>query len=182
MTAVTPLDAGAREIARHIGSPALTYVMNGFSLVGRPLVLGILAAIAVVFLLRAGRKHAAAVLAIVMCGAVILDQSLKPLVHRARPKPLFGTPLPASYSFPSGHALGACCFFGVLALLLTSRESPRHVRVAIWSIAAFMALMIGLSRIYLGVHYATDVIAGYAAGLIWMAVVMRISRRYARHL
>ena len=175
-------DAGARAFAQRIASPGLTYAMRGFSLVGEPSVLVPLAVLLAIFLVLVRRHHAALVLVIVMIGDVLLDSGLKALFQRPRPHPFFDIAPPHSYSFPSGHALASFCFFGVMALLLTAHEPRRRVRIAIRLGAAFMIAAIGLSRIYLGVHYATDVLAGYAFALLWVSIVMRLARRYVRHL
>jgi len=180
------IDTGARALAQRIASPSLTRVMRGFSAVGEAPALAALVILAVVWFWMLGRKRDAGLLAITMAGAGLLDEALKLLFHRPRPEPLFGTPLPVSYSFPSGHALASCCFFGVLAALLVVRERRRGVRVVLWVAAGLLVAMIGCSRIYLGVHYATDVIAGYAAALVWlfvMRVVYKMDRSdQARHL
>ncbi len=119
-------------------------------------------------------KRAAVLLMTTMAGAVILNFALKVSFERVRPDPFFDTPLPASYSFPSGHALYAACFYGVLAWLITARIENKSLRILIWLIAALLALLIGLSRIYLGVHYPSDVIAGFAAAIVWILTVILI--------
>jgi undecaprenyl-diphosphatase len=78
---------------------------------------------------------------------------------------------PSSYSFPSGHALGSLCFYGILASVLSDRMRPGKQKFFVWLAAAFLVAMIGLSRIYLGVHYPSDVIAGYLAGAVWVTAV-----------
>jgi undecaprenyl-diphosphatase len=100
-----------------------------------------------------------------------LDQILKLCFHRPRPEAFFGLAIPATYSFPSGHALTATCFYGVLAGLLAARTRPLAGKAGLWALAATLAALIGLSRVYLGVHYPSDVLAGYAAAVVWMAAV-----------
>jgi undecaprenyl-diphosphatase len=110
-----------------------------------------------------------------LAGAVVLDLTLKFAFHRSRPVPFFG-PVPRTYSFPSGHSLFSFCFYGVLAGLLAGRVRSVPARVLIWLTAALLVLAIGLSRIYLGVHYPSDVIAGYLAGTIWAASMVALDR------
>jgi membrane-associated phospholipid phosphatase len=141
-----------------------------------------LVAIGVYLYLR--RTRTAALLAITMLGAAVLDLALKPAFHRSRPVTFFG-PRPSSYSFPSGHALASVCLYGALAAILSVRARGWFVQFCIWGAALFMAGMIGLSRIYLGVHYPSDVIAGYLAGAVWVCAVgfvdkILIDRRTAR--
>jgi undecaprenyl-diphosphatase len=106
-----------------------------------------------------------------MIGAGLMTITLKLSFKRPRPVPFFNLTPPESYSFPSGHSLTSAVFFGALAAILTARIKSRRVKAAIWIVSTAMFLLIGLSRIYLGVHYTTDVIAGFAAALIWILVV-----------
>jgi undecaprenyl-diphosphatase len=108
---------------------------------------------------------------VTLAGAGLLNGLLKVSFARVRPEALFDYPLPPSPSFPSGHALYAASVFGGLAALLTARLKHRALRVAVWSGATALVLLVGLSRIYLGVHYPSDVLAGFAVGLIWVTAV-----------
>ncbi len=166
-------DQHVRQAVNGHASPQLTAVMRFFTAFGAPAVLLVLAAAVILFFVyRLHWKRAAVLFAITLAGALILDGALKLAFHRPRPPAaFFGTPLPDSYSFPSGHALFSVCFFGVLAALTSARVRSRAGRVAIWLTAALLAFVIGLSRVYLGVHYPTDVIAGYAAGVVWIGTV-----------
>ena len=178
------LDQAARDFVQRIASRPLTEAMRGFTFLGESLQITELLILVGVLLYRQGRKRAAALMGITMAGGLLLEQLLKLLFHRTRPEPFFGTFRPSSFSFPSGHALLSCCFFGALAAMLTVREPRRKVRIAIWTAVALLSALIGVSRIYLGVHYATDVIAGYAAAVVWVftvgSVYQWLSRRRAR--
>src|ERR1700687_1389107 len=116
-----------------------------------------------------GRNRAAILLVVAAAGAVALDELLKLVFHRARPGAYFGDPLASSYCFPNRHAGFSCCFYGVLAAIVTARMRSRAAKIAVWTAAALMAALIGLSRIYLGVHYPSDVVAGYAVAVVWVA-------------
>ncbi len=151
--------------------------MQRVTLLGSPTVLSVLFATVLVICIFIKRRRPAAWLAIAMGGAFALDFTLKQAFHRARPVPFFGLG-PHSYSFPSGHALGSFCFYGVVAGLLTARIRNRPVRVLIWTACAALVIAIGFSRIYLGVHYATDVIAGYIAAAIWISTLLVADRMY----
>ena len=180
-SSIHAFDAAVRVFVQQAASPALTYVMRGFTLFGELPVLGALAVLVVAIFLRGGRRREAWLFAIVMAGGEILDQVLKFGFHRARPQPFFGILAPTSYSFPSGHAMMSACFFGMLAWLLTAREPRRGARIAVWIAAALLAGLIGFSRVYLGVHYATDVIAGYATAMVWVFMVAASARVPTRH-
>ena len=85
---------------------------------------------------------------------------------------MWGLPLLTArgWSFPSGHAMGSLVAYGMLAyLLLRETHLGRHQRMLVIISAALLVLLIGLSRLYLGVHYFSDVIGGYAAGVVWLA-------------
>jgi undecaprenyl-diphosphatase len=133
----------------------------------------------VCFVLRGWRREAI-LFSITMCGASLLDVTLKHTFQRARPVPFFNIVAPSSYSFPSGHSLASFCFYGALAAILTTRLENLRIRIFLWTGAVILILLIGLSRIYLGVHYTTDVIAGFAAALIWIVVVAFAEQRLAR--
>jgi undecaprenyl-diphosphatase len=179
------LDAAARSFVQTIASPPLTAAMRGFTWLGEGVILAPLVILVVVLFYRARRPHHAWLFGLAIGGAEILEQALKLLFHRPRPEPFFGLPKPATYSLPSGHAMVCACFFGLLAALIAAREPRRGLRIAIWTAAALCAAMIGFSRIYLGVHYATDVIGGWVTAILWMIAVYvayKRRRRYARHL
>jgi undecaprenyl-diphosphatase len=98
--------------------------------------------------------------------AILLDAGVKALVQRPRPevvRPL--VPVPAGWGFPSGHALGSTAVYVSAALLLTAAPVRRWRRVLALIAALSLAFLIGFSRLYLGVHYVTDVVGGWAAGL-----------------
>jgi membrane-associated phospholipid phosphatase len=127
--------------------------------------------VAAVFLIRGWRRGALLVV-LTLAGAWVLDTGLKLFFARARPVPFYDYyPAPSSYSFPSGHALFSVCFFGGLAVLLTHRIRSRVAQVAVWLVAVVVILLIGASRVYLGVHYPTDVVGGYAVGVTWITAV-----------
>ena len=135
----------------------------------------------VLFWYRGARDYTQLTL-ITMTGAGILDGTLKLAFHRLRPDPFFGT-RPNTYSFPSGHALISLCFYGLIAGMLSWRLEKAWQRVAVWTVAVLLIALIGFSRIYLGVHWPSDVLAGYAAALMWMGAIRQVAHRLEkRHL
>lgn len=158
------------NLQRH-ASATLTSVMLAITTMGSTLVLIGLLVITLLYLLWVGRRRGSLVLAVTMAGAFILNAILKLSFRRTRPEPLFGLISPSSFSFPSGHALLSFSFYGAVALLLTANLRNQMQRVAIWLVASLFVLTIGLSRVYLGMHYASDVVAGYTAALIWLLTV-----------
>lgn len=164
-------DPGVRNFIHSHSTPALTSLMRFVTALGEQRPLLMLSAVAVAALVAARWRRAAGSFAVTMVGAFLLDTALKLLFHRPRPAAFFGTPEPASYSFPSGHALFSICLWGVLAAIVTARVRSLAARIAIWAVASAAMCLLGLSRIYLGVHYPSDVLAGYAAAVVWVAVV-----------
>jgi undecaprenyl-diphosphatase len=164
-------DAVVRDAVHSLASPALTVFFATVTWLGSELFLIPFGALVVWRLAAEGRQHAAALLVLAAAGGEALDQILKLTFHRGRPSPFFGYPLPDTYSFPSGHSMISICFFGVLAAVLTARMVSRAKRTVVWTAAAALALIIGISRIYLGVHYPSDVLAGYCAAVIWVAAI-----------
>jgi undecaprenyl-diphosphatase len=168
------LDTPIRNAVHARSSPPLTAMMRGVSLFGSEVVLAPLGVILVWWLVAAKRRRAAVVFAAAALGAEALDQIMKLLFNRPRPEPFFGLASPVTHSFPSGHAMESCCFFGVLAMILAAGERSRARRMAIFAAAALLVGLMGFSRVYLGFHYPTDVLAGYAAAVVWLAVVRAV--------
>jgi len=165
------LDTPIRNAVHARSSPPLTAMMRGVSLIGSEVVLVPLGVILVWRLVAAKRRRAAVVFGVAALGAEALDQIMKLLFDRPRPEPFFGLASPITHSFPSGHAMVSCCFFGVLAMILAAREPSRARRISIFAAAAILVALMGFSRVYLGFHYPTDVLAGYAAAVVWLALV-----------
>ena len=164
-------DDVTRAAVHTLASPALTTAMRGISFLGSTLFLTAATILMVAWFALRKWGREAKLFAITMIGASVLNTTLKLAFGRPRPVPFFNLTPPETYSFPSGHALASCCFFAGLAAILSGRVTSRRVRTIVRIVAAIMFLLIGLSRIYLGVHYTTDVIAGFAAALIWILVI-----------
>jgi undecaprenyl-diphosphatase len=177
---ILAFDHGIRGLLHDLASPSLTALMRAASIYGGPGVLvpaGVVAAAA--FLIKGWRRGALLVV-VTFAGAGLLNGLLKFSFARVRPASFFDYPLPGSPSFPSGHALYAASIFGGLAVLLTARVRNRPLQLAIWFVSLSLILLVGTSRIYLGVHYPSDVLAGYAIGVIWVTTVA-FGDRVARH-
>jgi undecaprenyl-diphosphatase len=127
-------------------------------------------AVAVFSLYRRGWRLSAVLLVVSTAGSVVLTTVLKGVFQRTRPE-LFDSGYQASfYSFPSGHATVAVGFYGMLTVILAYRLRGR----ARWAVAisgVLVVLLIGFSRLYLGVHYPTDILAGYLSALLWLVCV-----------
>jgi len=171
-------DSAIRGWVHQFSSPAMTTAAKTASWIGEYGVI-IALALALVLFLAFGWRRAALWLAVTQAGALVLNLSLKYAFHRPRPTPFFGS-LPHTYSFPSGHALFSFCFYGVLAGLLVDRIRSRMARTLIWIASSALIAAIGLSRIYLGVHYPTDVVGGYLTAAIWVSSMITFDRLRTR--
>ena len=148
----------------------LTPIMQSFTSLSAPVVLAVMLIVVAAF--APGRmpgRFAAANLV----GIVALNYALKEIVQRPRPEG-FRLIAETGYSFPSGHSMVAVAFYGFLIWLIIRFEEDRLQRW-IWSLALFfVVIMIGISRVYLGVHYFSDVVAGYCVAAVWLVVFTRI--------
>lgn len=106
----------------------------------------------------------------------LLNEILKQLFHRVRPDMLRLVKV-TDYSFPSGHSMNSMIFYGFLVYLMLKYLQPR-IKYPAALILSLMIFLIGTSRVYLGVHYASDVIAGFIIGLAWLAFFINISGKY----
>ena len=163
-------DTFVRTAVHQLATPGLTRLMQVFSFLGSVAAVTAICLAAICVFLYYRRNRTAVMLAITMAGVAALDVALKLAFHRPRPVAFFGA-TPSTYSFPSGHALGSFCFYGMLAAILAARVRGRGTKFCIWMAAALLVGMIGFSRIYLGVHYPSDVIAGYWAAVVWVGAV-----------
>ncbi len=173
-------DETTRAAVHQLASPLLTTIMRGISLAGSSLVLAIGTTIAVIYFATKKWGREAKLFTVTMIGASLLNVTLKLAFKRPRPVPFFDLTAPETYSFPSGHALTSACFFGALAAILTARIKSRRAQIVIWIVTTGMFLAVGFSRIYLGVHHTTDVIAGFAAAFIWIWMVRFVEMQLAR--
>ncbi len=135
-----------------------------------------------VFLWRKGKRWAVARLIFSITGGTLVFTGLKLLFHRPRPVDML---VPATgYSFPSGHAFMATVFYGLLIYLVWTESQSRAVRAVATTLGALMIALIGMSRIYLGVHWMTDVMGGFLAGFVWLCLSLAAAhfaeRRWAR--
>lgn len=173
-------DDNLRMLIHRHASPVITVVMQVFSFFGSVACLMIMSGLIALYFAAIKKWRELVLLAVIMIGGLILENGLKVSFHRPRPVSFFGTPSPATYSFPSGHALLSLCFYGAAAYLITRRFKSYRARILVWCGAGLLVGLIGLSRIYLGLHYPSDVIAGYLTATIWVISIAFADRFYRR--
>lgn len=117
------------------------------------------------------KKHIARGIMLVVCsgGSGLMTLLLKSIVMRIRPD-MMPVIIETGYSFPSGHSVTAVCFYGYLAYLCYRYAGSNMVRYSMLVVCIALILSIGISRIYLGVHYPTDVVGGYIGGMMWLSI------------
>ena len=167
-------------IAPHAGVVAALKTVAGLG--GRGFLIPLVAVALVVLLIRR-RPRLAIYLLVTTVGALLLDPSLKTLVGRLRPVVNVPVAIGGGNSFPSGHALGSMITYGAL-LLVFLPAVPRRWRKPAIGLTAAIVLAIGITRIGLGVHYISDVLAGWLLGAAWLGVTayaFRVWRREAGH-
>lgn len=139
---------------------------------GTATVVILLAVVVALFLWLTRQRWASALLLYASLGTTLLDGILKAYFDRPRPQIFaWGTQAHLT-SFPSGHAMSAATVYTTLAYLAARLERHRGARVATWIVAALIVVLVSLSRLFLGVHYPTDVAAGIVVGLAWAGFCM----------
>ncbi len=170
-------DAGVRAWALAHHAPGLTTAFEVITRVGAPPLVVLLAVLVAVWLWRAHARHVAAVVVAAPTIAVVIFNVVKQIIHRTRPAG--GLLLrDVTFSFPSGHATASAAVFGTLAWVL-AREGKMPWAVAV-ALAVLCPLLIGLSRVYLDVHWATDVVGGWCAGAAVAALSAGVYERGRR--
>lgn len=160
--------------------PLLTLVMRDLTSLGSTVVMTLLTAVTVIYLALFGsRRMAALVLSAMVSGSALVSLT-KGLFGRARPDLAFADLTVSGLSFPSGHAsMSAIAFLTMGALIATTRRRTRE-RIYILLVAGLLTLLVGISRVTLGVHWATDVIGGWAFGAAWAVLWLQVARVLAR--
>ncbi|MDQ2758549.1 MAG: phosphatase PAP2 family protein [Actinomycetota bacterium] len=172
------LDQPALDLAVSLRTPTLDTVVTAFTNVGGPVGMPILATLAVLVMSWQWRSWTPVVLvALAAAGSLAMTVAGKDLTGRTRPPlDLAVPPYETSPSFPSGHALNSVVVTGVVVYLVLLHLHRKRTRTTVVVAGLVFALAIGLSRVFLGHHWLTDVVAGWLLGLGWLAVVVTAHR------
>lgn len=163
--------------ASPIGPTWLLGVARDFTALGGAAVITLVTLIALGFLALRKKWHSLCLVVASIAGGAVVSTVLKNLFHRPRPDISLRLAEVSSQSFPSGHSILAAATYFTLAALLARTTADRRIKAYFLSLAAFLALLIGCTRMYLGVHYPTDVLAGWCVGLAWALLCSLIARR-----
>ena len=165
-------DQAIQSWTHGFASPRLTEVMRGLSWIGSPFALVPTITLAVGLMWRWRRKDDAILVAAAALGGVALDEVMKLHFKRLRPEVPWAFVHEHSFSFPSGHSVMAMVMYGVIVYKTQGRLRSQWAKAALLVGALLMVAGIGLSRVYLGAHYPSDVAGGYFVGAVWLAAVI----------
>jgi undecaprenyl-diphosphatase len=166
------------QIVQGLEAERLTVIMKFFTYIGTIRFIVILTIIVFLFLFYVlkHRLEIIVLLSVVLC-TPILNRLLKLYFHRARPD--FNRLIEiGGYSFPSGHAMNAFSFYSILAFLFWRHVPTKLGRISVIIFSSVMILAIGMSRVYLGVHYPSDILGGFLASGLWVTAVIWFFQRY----
>jgi undecaprenyl-diphosphatase len=166
------------NLSQPIGPGWLVHAMGDITSLGGVTVLALLTLLATTYLLLDRKIAIAIFLFLSVLSGWLASTGLKIVVARARPDVVPHLVTVNDLSFPSGHAMVSAVTYLTLGALLARTQRYRATRIFVMAAGIFLAVLIGLSRIYLGVHYPTDVVAGWVAGALWALVCWLVSKRF----
>jgi undecaprenyl-diphosphatase len=178
---ITHFDSSVIAFIQGMETPWLTVLMKFFTFIGSTNIVIILTLCAMIFLYMVLRHRLELTFFLVMiAGTAIFNQVLKLIYHRERPS-LHRLIQETGFSFPSGHSMEAFAFYASLAFLLWRHIPTRRGRTLVVVCSIGMILLIGISRIYLGVHYPSDVVGAYFASGFFFALIVWIFQWYKEY-
>ena len=160
-----------------IGPQWLQYSMVDITALGGPTILSLMLVAVVGFLLLQTRYHTALFVTVAAATGEVLSYILKAYFHRARPTVVPNLRI-MSPSFPSGHAMESAIVYLTLGAVLMRVAETRMAKIYLMGVAMLLTTMVGISRVYLGVHYPTDVVAGWIVGLVWASICWLFAQHF----
>jgi membrane-associated phospholipid phosphatase len=161
-------------------TPAFVSVLRGITEFGSSEWIGIVLGLTVLFFIYQRWWPSLLTMIVAVPGGMLLNEWLKLLVHRHRPFVDGWFVDWSGYSFASGHTIGATLLYGQLALFLIPIVKSRRSRVLLFSATSFVIVLVGFSRVALGAHYLTDVLAGMFLGTSWLTLCVVVARPFRR--
>ena len=176
--ALTIVDAQIAHWLHARSTPVLTQCLLILTHLHDPIVISFIVVFIALYLIWKKRWYNALTVLLVVQGGMLLNLLAKHMIQRARPT--FEQPLIilTTYSFPSGHVAASTVFYGVLAALLISQTSSWSRAICIFLIAFFMVILVAFSRMYLGAHYLSDVLAAFLEGIAWLVLCLTAIQTY----
>jgi membrane-associated phospholipid phosphatase len=171
------IEAYAFAFTSRIASPAMTQVMLAVSFLASREFIFVVALVIFVYFLFIRKHHWYSLrIPVVAIGSISLNLILKWLFDRPRPVLVHLTEV-SGLSFPSGHAMMSFSFYGLIIYLIFEKVNNRTLRYTLCLLLFVLMHLIGLSRVYLHVHYASDVLAGFALGTVWLIISLFILKK-----
>lgn len=174
---IIAFDNGITDRITGLESIQLTKTMMFFTMIGSGLPVTIITLGAAALFFYLGYRKELIIFAGVIIGSAILNVTLKLVFHRARPT-VHRIIEANGYSFPSGHSMGAFTLYGIMTFFLWKHLPSRLSRSIVLLLGIGMVVMIGMSRVYLGVHYPSDVIGGYLISGAWLLMTISFYQRF----
>jgi undecaprenyl-diphosphatase len=168
------------DLSMPIGPSWVTHALTDITSLGGTTVLTLMTALTIIFLLLSKRTSTAVFVLIAVVGGWLVSNSLKLGVARPRPDIVPHLVEVHDLSFPSGHAMLSAVTYLTLGALLSRTQASQTIRIYFMVVAVFLTLLIGMSRVFLGVHYPTDVIGGWCAGAAWASACWLVARVFLR--
>ena len=171
-SAVDRLDDTIHTWFGHERQPATTLLLTTATNIGSSLGLGTLVALSMALLMTHRQRGSAVFLIVTSSAGALLNLGLKAIFARTRPDLTVALVSAHSYSFPSGHAMGSFVTFGALAYIALRQHWTWGARSASLALALTIVVLVGVSRVYLGVHWASDIAGGWSAGAVWLTAAI----------
>ena len=168
----------ADDPSRPVGPTWLPGVLEDLTALGGPTVLSLVVLAVTGFLLLQARYRTAFAIFASAASGGLLSEALKSVFMRARPSIVPHLRDVFSSSFPSGHAMQSAIVYLTLGTMLMRIATGRLTKIYCFGMALLMTFLVGVSRIYLGVHYPTDVLAGWIVGLMWASICWLVEQHY----
>jgi membrane-associated phospholipid phosphatase len=175
------IDRRIINLVEILRTPQLDQLMYLITFLGSEQTLVVLTAVAVLVALMAGRFRSAVLVVLAVVAGTLFFELLKLLVQRPRPLLEDARIVQGGFSFPSGHSTVAATFYGTVAYLVIRNLRQNRWKVLVGVATGLLVLAIGVSRIYFGVHYPSDVLAGWAAGALWVVLVILAEQVWIPH-
>lgn len=169
---ITKWDIWLNQIMSTYWQPLLNKIMLNITDIGSPSVLIILSTILLVYLLFQKKIYYSLLLLFSMAGGLVLELLMKYIIQR--PRPLDGLLTISSYSFPSGHAIMSLIFFSLIIYFFRDSFHNNNLKKLFLSCNIILIFLISFSRVYLGVHWLSDILAGWLLGLFWLTLIIII--------
>ena len=167
----------ADDPATPIGPPWIESALVDVTALGGPTVLGLIVAAVIGFLLLQARYRSALAILLAAVSGELLNSAMKSLFMRPRPAIVPHLRTVYETSFPSGHAMNSAIIYLTLGALLMRFAQGRLTKVYCLTLAVLLTFLVGISRVYLGVHYPTDVLAGWTIGLAWASICWLVEQQ-----